>query len=66
LTADVSTRLMTMTTMVAVPITDTAQMRRLVVFASDAVELADRRRDLDLRALVDDLHRDLLALKEDR
>jgi hypothetical protein len=42
-------------TMVAVPVTDTAQMRRLVEFASDVAELADQRADLDLRDLIDGL-----------
>jgi hypothetical protein len=39
-----------MPAMTAVP-ADTAQMRRLVEFASDVTELADRRRDLELREL---------------
>ena len=48
--------------LVAVPITDTAQMKRLVEFASDTAQLADRRQDLELRVLVEDLHADLLKL----
>jgi hypothetical protein len=39
--------------------------RRLVQFASDVAELADRRRDIDLRDLVDDLHADLMTLRAD-
>jgi hypothetical protein len=50
-------------TMVVVPMTETAQMRRLVAFAGDALELADRRRDHELRELIDRLHSDLLELK---
>ena len=53
------------TTMVPVPIADTAQMRRLIEFASDVTQLADERIDLDLRELIDGLHADLLNLKED-
>jgi len=53
--------------MTAIPPADAAEMRRLIEFATDAAHLADQRRDLDLRALIDDLHRDLLAMKgEDR
>jgi hypothetical protein len=62
--ADASARIVTMPTMVAVPVADTAQMRRLVEFASDVAELADRRPDLDLRDLIDGLHADLRNLKE--
>jgi hypothetical protein len=50
--------------MVTVPIGDTAQMRRLVEFAADAAELADRRLDVELRDLIDNLHADLLDLKD--
>ena len=53
------------TTMIAVPIDDTVQIKRMTEFASDVTRLADQRPDLDLRALVDDLHADLLKLKED-
>jgi hypothetical protein len=53
--------------MVAVPITTNAQMRRLTEFATDVAQLADDRRiDLDLRRLIDDLHRDLNDLEEER
>ena len=53
--------------MIAVPITATAEMRRLSEFASEVAYLAaDRRLDPDLRRLVDDLHRDLNDLREDR
>jgi hypothetical protein len=60
-------RLTTMTpmTMVAVPIEDTVRMKRMTAFATDVAHLADQRPDLDLRTLIDDLHRDLLKLKED-
>jgi hypothetical protein len=55
----------TMTTpMVAVPI-DTVQMLRLVEFASDVLELADERRDLELHELVSELHADLMVRAED-
>jgi hypothetical protein len=57
---------MSETTMVAVPIADTARIRRLTEFATDASHLADRRLDLDLRQLVDDLHRDLIQLEEEQ
>jgi hypothetical protein len=49
-------------TKVAVPIADTVQMKRLVAFAADVAELADRRPDLDLRDLIDQLHADLIRL----
>ena len=51
--------------MVAVPIADTTQMRRLVEFASDVTRLADERRDTELRVLVDDLHADLIRARFD-
>ena len=44
----------------------TAKVRRLTEFATDAAHLADQRLDLDLRRLVDDLHRDLIELEEER
>lgn len=43
----------------------TARITRLTRFAADALDLADRRADLDLRALIDDLYRDLIDLEED-
>jgi hypothetical protein len=46
---------MTMPAMVTVPITDTAQMRRLTEVAADVAQLADERIDLDLRKLIDHL-----------
>jgi hypothetical protein len=49
-----------MPVMVAVPVGETVQMRRLVEFASDVTRLADERQDIDLRALIDSLHADLL------
>lgn len=52
-------------TMVAVPLTDTAAMKRLTEFASEATRLADERPDLELRELIDRLHADLLVLKEE-
>jgi hypothetical protein len=52
--------------MIAVPITDTVRVRRLTEFATDAAQLADQRLDLDLRQLVNDLHRDLIELEEER
>jgi hypothetical protein len=62
---DEAHRIETMT-MVAVPITDTAELKRMFRFAADVAELADQRADLDLRGLIDQLHADLLDLKEDR
>ena len=52
-------------TMIAVPIAETVRTRRLTEFAADVTRLADQRPDLDLRALTDDLHADLIKLKED-
>jgi hypothetical protein len=54
-----------MATMIAVPIADTAQMKRLTKFAADAAELAHRRRDAELRELIGNLYADLLALRAD-
>jgi len=55
---------MTMTaTMVAA---ETEQIKRLVTFAADASQLANERRDLELRDLIDQLHEDLLRTEEDR
>jgi hypothetical protein len=45
---------------------DAARIRRLTEFASDTAQLADQRRDLDLRALIDDLYADLIRLQEDQ
>ena len=44
----------------------TAKVRRLTEFATDAAHLADQRLDLELRRLVDDLHRDLIELEEEQ
>jgi hypothetical protein len=65
--ADVAGRIeMTMTTtMIPVPIAETARMKRLVEFASGVTRLADERADLDLRELADELHSDPLALRGD-
>ena len=52
-------------TMIAVPIAETVRTRRLTEFAADVTRLADQRPDLDLRALIDDLYRDLTHLEED-
>ena len=53
-------------TMVAVPISDKVQMeKRLTEFASDVLELADVRPDLELRDLIDRLHADLIRLTEE-
>jgi hypothetical protein len=52
-------------TMIAVPVADTVQMERLTEFASDVLELADGRPDLELRELTDRLHADLLELKDE-
>jgi hypothetical protein len=51
------------TAMIAVPVADTAQMRRLIEFATETAALADQRQDLQLRAIVDDLHTDLHRLR---
>jgi len=40
-------------------VSEALELARLVEFAGDVAQLADRRLDLDLRALVDDLHADL-------
>ena len=63
-TADATARLdITMiATMIA---TDLAQLRRLTEFAGDVTRLADERRDLELRELVNELHFDLLILRGD-
>jgi hypothetical protein len=42
------------------------RIERLTRFAADALDLADRPADLDLRVLVDDLHADLIRLQEDQ
>ena len=67
LTADVRriVTTMTATAMVSVSIAESAQSRRLVEFAGDVAELADRRRDLELRELIDRLHADLIRLTEE-
>ena len=60
-------RIETMTpTIIAVPIAETVRIRRLTEFAADVTRLADQRPDLDLRALIDDLYRDLTHLEEER
>lgn len=41
------------------------QMKRLTEFAADVFELADERPDLELRELVNELHFDLLVLRDD-
>jgi hypothetical protein len=64
-TADPIRRIVTMTAMVAVPIAETAQMRRLVEFASEVTRLAAERRDLDLRELIDELHADLIRFTDE-
>jgi hypothetical protein len=56
----------TMATMTAVPIADTEQLKRLIEFAADVAELANERRDLELRKLIDQLHADLVDNEEDR
>ena len=49
------------------PVVIAARIMRLTRFAGDVLDLADHRADRDLRALIDDLHRDLIELlKEDR
>jgi hypothetical protein len=51
--------------MTAVTITDAFEAMRLAEFAADVLELADQRADLELRELVDDLHADLLDIKDE-
>lgn len=51
---------------VTVSIAESAQMRRLVEFAGDVAQLAGKRHnDAELLELVDDLHADLLELKDE-
>jgi hypothetical protein len=65
-TADASARIVTMSaTMVAVPIADTMEAKRLTEFASDVARLADERQDFELRVLVDDLHADLIRFNDE-
>jgi hypothetical protein len=54
-----------MPAMVAVPVADTAQMKRPTEFAADITRLADERADLELRELIDRLHADLLRMRGD-
>jgi hypothetical protein len=63
--ADVTATIVSVTTMVAVPVADTAQMKRLTEFAADVNRLADERADLELRELIDAPHGDLLLLRGD-
>jgi hypothetical protein len=44
---------------------DTAQMKRLTDFASDVLQLAAKRPDLELHALIDDLVADLMTLNDE-
>ena len=53
------------TTPTSMPAADTARIERLTMFAGDALDLADRRLDLELRDLVDELHADLIRLQEE-
>ena len=53
-------------TMIAAPIADTVQMKRLIDFAADVAALANDRPDLELRDLIDDLHRDLMSFDDRR
>jgi hypothetical protein len=64
-TADATSRIVNVVTMTAVPIADTAQMKRLADFASDVMQLAAKRPDLELREPIDELHADLLLLRGD-
>ena len=50
----------TMATMVAGA--HTVQLKRLIEFASDVLEIANDRPDLELRELIDSLHADLIRL----
>ena len=54
------------TTTTSETIDDIARIKRLSEFATDVAHLADHRIDLDLRRLIDDLHRDLIDLEEER
>jgi|Tabmets5t2r1_1033131.scaffolds.fasta_scaffold105130_2 hypothetical protein len=54
-----------MTTTMAVIDTDTAEIKRLTEFAARVLDLADERRDFELRELVSELHFDLMALRGD-
>jgi hypothetical protein len=44
----------------------TPRIKRLTEFATDTAQMADQRRDFDLRDLVDDLYRDLIDLEGER
>jgi hypothetical protein len=50
---------------IAVPLTEQAELRRLVEFAADVADLAAERRDLDLHVLVDDLTDDLIRFNDE-
>jgi hypothetical protein len=64
MTTGVAARIVTtMETIIAVTITDAVEVMRLAEFAADVLELADERDDLELRALIDRLHADLLELR---
>jgi hypothetical protein len=54
-------------TMVTVPSADDTaqQMNRMVKFAAAVTELADERRDIELRNLIDELHADLMRGADD-
>ena len=54
-----------METIIAVTITDGAEVMRLAEFAADVLELADERVDLELQELIDGLHADLLDLRNE-
>ena len=64
--ADPTARLEIVSMMVAVPIAETVKIKRMTEFAAEVTRLADQRPDLHLRALIDDLYRDLIELEEER
>ena len=66
MTAATAGRVIPMAKTMVETIEDTARIRRLTEFATDAAHLADQRLDLDLRRLVEDLYRDLNDLEEER
>jgi hypothetical protein len=67
-TADTAARIAPMTSTMPAILADTAEMKqvkRLTEFAADVLDLADDRRDFELRELVNELHFDLTRLEGD-
>ena len=66
MTAATARLVITMMKTMVETIEDTARIRRLTEFATDAAHLTDQRLDLDLRRLIDDLYRDLSDVEQER